>query len=181
MKVIGIGGSLRSGSQSEYAVRVALLGAEEAGASTTLIAGEQLQLPFYDVAIADRTEAARRLVEEIRQADGLIVGSPGYHGGPSGLIKNALDYLEDLRDDERPYLTGRAVGLVAVAAGWQAAVGTLNQLRTTTHALRAWPTPLGLAINSRETKFDDTGGCNDTGVYDKLRLIGRQVATFNAD
>ena len=159
MKVIGIGGSLRSGSQSEYAVRVALLGAEEAGASTTLIAGEQLQLPFYDVAIADRTEAARRLVEEIRQADGLIVGSPGYHGGPSGLIKNALDYLEDLRDDERPYLTGR----------------------TTTHALRGWPTPLGLAINSRETKFDDTGGCNDTGVYDKLRLIGRQVATFNAD
>src|SRR5690606_7836738 len=158
MKVIGIGGSLRSGSQSEYAVRVALLGAEEAGASTTLIAGEQLQLPFYDVAIADRTEAARRLVEEIRQADGLIVGSPGYHGGPSGLIKNALDYLEDLRDDERPYLTGRPVDMVSLAARWLAALGTRNQLRTTTPALRARTATPGLAINTCETMFDDPGG-----------------------
>src|SRR5690606_11510548 len=176
MKVVGIGGSLRPGSQSEYAVRVSLRGAEEAGARTTLIAGDQLQLPFYDAAIAERTASARRLVEAVREADGLIVGSPGYHGGPSGLIKNALDYLEDLRDDERPYLAGRAVGLITVAAGWQAAVGTLNHLRTAVHALRGWPTPLGGAINSRETKFDETGACNDSAALARLRVMGRQVA-----
>ena len=53
--------------------------------------------------------------------------SPGYHGAVSGLVKNALDYVEDLRDEPRPYLDGRAVGCVAIALGWQAAVTTLTR------------------------------------------------------
>ena len=93
-------------------------------------------------------------------------------------MKNALDYVEDLRDDTRPYLDGRAVGLAAVAHGWQAAVTTLEQLRTITHALRGWATPLGGSINSAETKFDDTGGASDEKSQRTLRLIGRQVAEF---
>ena len=36
-----------------------------------------------------------------RGAHALIIGSPGYHGGISGLVKNALDYLEELREDPR--------------------------------------------------------------------------------
>lgn len=180
MNVVGIGGSTRAGSQSEQALRIALRGAADAGATTTLITGEDLQLPFYDVAIAERSPAARELVEAIRRADGLIVVSPGYHGGPSGLVKNALDYVEDLHHDERPFLTGRAVGLIAVASGWQAAVTALNQLRTTVHALRGWPTPLGGAVNSLETKFDESGGCSDEKVQATLRLIGQQVAEFRS-
>lgn len=175
MKVVGIGGSLRPGSQSEQALRIVLAGAAEAGAETMAITGERLQLPFYDAAIDDRSAAARELVEAVRTADGLVVVSPGYHGGQSGLVKNALDYLEDLHHDERPYLTGRAVGVVAVANGWQAAVTTLGQLRMTVHALRGWPTPLGGAVNSLETKFDEAGGCSDEKVLATLRMIGAQV------
>lgn len=178
MHVVGIGGSMRSGSQSEQALRLALAGAAAAGAQTTAITGEGLQLPFYDAAIAERTDAARELVEAVRSADGLLVTSPGYHGGPSGLIKNALDYVEDLHHDARPYLSGRAVGIIAVANGWQAAVTTLNQLRTTVHALRGWPTPLGGAVNSLETKFDEAGDCSDEKVQATLRAIGEQVVDF---
>ena len=43
------------------------------------------------------------------------------------------------------------MGLIATAAGWQAAVSTLQALRTITHSLRGWPTPMGLAINTAET------------------------------
>ncbi|MPY83169.1 MAG: FMN reductase [Actinophytocola sp.] len=176
--MVGIGGSLREGSQSEHALHAVLAGAESAGGSTTAITGDRLVLPFYDIAIDERTDEARELVAAIRDADGLIVVSPGYHGGPSGLVKNALDYVEDLRHDTRPYLDGRAVGIVAVAYGWQAAVTTLNQLRTTVHALRGWPTPLGGAVNSVETKFDETGQCSDAKVETTLRTIGEQVVNF---
>ncbi|ASR38424.1 FMN reductase [Prauserella marina] len=178
IKVLGIGGSLREGSQSERALRVALAGAAEAGAHTTAITASGLDLPFFDAGVTDRSNKAIELIEAIREADGLIIGSPGYHGALSGLVKNALDYAEDLRSDRRPYLEGRAVGLVAVAFGWQAAVGTLNQLRTITHALRGWPTPLGGAVNSAEVKFDDIGGASEEKVVNTLRLIGRQVAEF---
>ncbi|KZB83256.1 FMN reductase [Amycolatopsis regifaucium] len=176
--MLGIGGSLREGSQSERAVRIALAGAAEVGVTTELIAGPELVLPFYDTALEERHEKAVRLVEAIRRADGLIVVSPGYHGALSGLVKNALDYVEDLRDDARPYLDGRAVGLAAVAFGWQAAVTTLEQLRTITHALRGWATPLGGSINTAETKFDEADGASDEKTVRTLRLIGSQVAEF---
>lgn len=178
VKVVGIGGSLREGSQSEQALKIALEGAAAAGAETTAITGNSLVLPFYDVAIHERTSEAGELIEAIRRADGVIVVSPGYHGGLSGLVKNALDYVEDLHHDARPYLSGRAVGTIAVAHGWQAAVTTLNQLRTSVHALRGWPTPLGAAINSLETKFDETGAASDQKVDAVLRDIGAEVVEF---
>ena len=82
----------------------------------------------------------------------MIVGSPGYHGTLSGLVKTALDYVEQLSKDERAYLDGLPVGLIATAAGWQAAVSTLQALRTIVHSLRGWPTPMGVAVNVAETK-----------------------------
>lgn len=178
--VVGIGGSIRANSQSERAMRIALAGAREAGARTIEVTGPELVLPFYDPSVPERPEAAQRLVDALRRADGVVLVSPGYHGTVSGLVKNALDYIEDLRDDERPYLDGRAVGCVAAAHGWQASVTTLTALRSIVHALRGWPTPLGVALNSREVEFDADGGSTDPEVAAKLRTIGRQVAEFAA-
>lgn len=178
VSVVGIGGSLRTDSQSERALRIALSGAEEAGAKVTMYSGEQLVLPFYDPSIAHRVDRAERLIEDLRAADGVILVSPGYHGTISGLVKNALDYLEDLRGESRPYLDGRAVGCVGAAFGWQAAVTTLNALRSIVHALRGWPTPLGAAVNSAQVEFAADGGCSDQKVADTLRAIGGQVVEF---
>lgn len=173
--MVGIGGSLRPGSQSERALRIALAGAEAAGARTTAITGSGLLLPFYDPATAP--SPAVELVEAVRMADGVVLVSPGYHGTVSGLVKNALDYIEDLRGDVRPYLDGRAVGCVALAHGWQAAVTTLTSLRSIVHALRGWPTPLGAAINTSEVSFE-ADRCSDAQVEKNLLTIGEQVVEF---
>ncbi|HEY8372726.1 MAG TPA: NAD(P)H-dependent oxidoreductase [Pseudonocardiaceae bacterium] len=176
--VVGIGGSIRPDSQSERVLRVALAGAQEAGARTVAITGTDLVLPFYDPTVTERTEGAKYLVETLRSADGVVLVSPGYHGTVSGLVKNALDYVEDLRSDVRPYLDGRAVGCVATAHGWQAAVTTLTALRSIVHALRGWPTPLGVSLNSSQVLVDDAGICSDARVEENLRTIGRQVVEF---
>jgi FMN reductase len=176
--VVGIGGSLRPDSQSERALHIALSGARDVGVETVAITGTELVLPFYDPAVPDRPEAARRLVDLLRTTDGVVLVSPGYHGSLSGLVKNALDYVQDLSGDTHPYLDGRAVGCVTSAMGWQAAVSTLTALRSIVHALRGWPTPLGVPLNSAEVKFDADGSCSDTRVADSLRLVGRQVAEF---
>src|SRR5271163_2633308 len=95
--IIGIGGSPRTGSTGELALLMALRAAEEAGARTEVFNGAFLAgLPIYAPENSDRTEQQRRLVEAARGADGLILASPGYHGGISGSMKNALDLLEDL-------------------------------------------------------------------------------------
>jgi FMN reductase len=155
-----------------------LSAAQRAGARTKLISGSLLQLPLYQPDNPERGEGARSLVAELAQADGIIIGSPGYHGSISGLVKNALDYAEDLRTDPRPYFSGRAVGCIATAAGWPGAVNTLGALRDIVHALRGWPTPIGAAINSAENVFDENGQCLVPRVGQILDLIAGEVMSF---
>lgn len=176
--IVAIGGSTRPGSSSELAVRCAGRAAEAAGANVVYITGRDLILPIYDTETGDRTEQARTLVESIRGAHGLLIASPGYHGGISGMLKNALDYIEDLREDDRPYLHGRAVGCIAVAYGWQATVSTLQQIRQVTHALRGWPTPLGATINAQTTTFAADATTEDQAAAQQLATIGEQVVEF---
>ena len=64
------------------------------------------------------------------------------------------------------------MGLIATAAGWQAAVSTLQALRTITHALRGWPTPMGLAINTAEPG-DALDKCNGP-----MEVMVGQIFTF---
>ena len=170
--VVGLGGTTRPGSSSERALAVALDAARELGARTDLIAAGDLQLPLYAPERDERTPEAARLVGALAAADGVIIVSPGYHGGPSGLIKNALDYVEDLRDAPRTYLDGVPVGCIVCAHGWQATATTLLALRSVVHALRGWPTPFGAAINNA------AGGVTDSDVCEQLRLVGRQVVEF---
>jgi FMN reductase len=174
--VIGLGGTLRPDSSTGRALAAALDAAGRAGAETVLLDAQALQLPLYDPS-APATEAVEHLVSEVRRADGVIIASPGYHGGPSGLVKNALDYLEALRTAERPYLDGRAVGVIVCAAGWQATTSTLISLRSMVHALRGWPTPLGVAINSIDRPFGEDGTIK-ASVQLQLEILGRQVADF---
>ena len=170
--IVGLGGTTRPGSSSERALAVALDAARELGARTELIGAVDLQLPLYAPEHDERTPAAVRLVDALAAADGVIIASPGYHGGPSGLIKNALDYTEDLRNGTRTYLDGVPVGCIVCAHGWQATATTLLALRSVVHALRGWPTPFGAAINSA------AGAVADDDVLAQLRLVGRQVVEF---
>jgi FMN reductase len=176
--IVGIGGTTRANSSSELAVRFALAAARELGAETRLICGSDLVLPLYAPENAARTESATQLVDALRRADGVIVASPGYHGSLSGLIKNALDYTEDMRVDEHPYFEGRAVGLIACAAGPQAAGSTLAALRSIAHALRGWPSPLGVTINTAGPVFGERGDCLDAVVGGQLRTLASEVVTF---
>jgi FMN reductase len=173
--VVGIGGTVRPGSSTDAALRDALGSAQAHGAQTRCFAGARLaELPLYSPADPRRSQGARELVEAVRIADGLIVASPGYHASISGMVKNALDYLEDLRDDERPYLSERGVGCIATGAGWQATVSTLAALRAIVHALRGWPTPLGAAINSAGEAAEE----DRRRARFQLETIGAEVAEF---
>jgi FMN reductase len=176
--IVAVGGTLRANSSTEKAMRHVLAAAQRAGARTKLISGSALQLPLYQPDNPERSDAARDLVAELALADGIVLASPGYHGSISGLIKNALDYAEDLRTDPRPYFSGRAVGCIATAGGWPGAVNTLGALREIVHALRGWPTPMGAAINSTEKIFDEEGNCQAPRIAEMLDLIAGEVMGF---
>ena len=176
--IVGIGGTGRDSSSTELALRASLEHARRLGARTELFAGADLDLPMYNGGAL--CEKAVRLIEAIRRSDGLLLASPGYHGSISGMVKNALDYVEELRGDDRPYLEGRAVGSIVCAFGPQAIGTTIVAVRSIVHALRGWPTPAAAGINSSDLAFGEDGRCTDRSVQQQLELVSRQVCEFGA-
>ncbi|TXC64873.1 NAD(P)H-dependent oxidoreductase [Sphingosinicella ginsenosidimutans] len=178
--IVGLGGALTANSTTERAIARVLAHAEGRGARTALFAGRDIDLPMYAPGEANRTQAAERMVAALRRADGVVIGSPGYHGSVSGLVKNALDYVEDLARDSRPYFTGRPIACVATGAGWQGANMTLQALRSIAHALRGWPTSLGLALNTRDPLFDKEGTCLAAEADAQFGLVADQLMGFSS-
>lgn len=180
--VVGIGGTTRTGSSTERALRLGLSLAEARGARTRLFDGDFLSgLPIYNPETPERTAAEAEIVATVREADALIIASPGYHGGIAGMVKNAIDLLEDTAKDERVYFDRLPVGLIVTAYGWQATGSTLAALRSVVHAMRGWPTPIGVAVNSLETRFDEESQCSEVRVVDQLEAMVAQILWFIGD
>ncbi|MBR1269696.1 NAD(P)H-dependent oxidoreductase [Bradyrhizobium sp. AUGA SZCCT0222] len=175
--IVGIGGTHRSNSSSELAARFALKVAARAGARVRMFDGPSLSFPLYNPSDEVRDERATEFVKSLRDADGIVLAAPAYHGGISGLIKNALDYTEDMKSDARVYFDQRSVGTIACAGGWQAAGATLSALRSVVHSLRGWNTPLGVMINTGNKVFDGEM-CLDADVARNLDVMAHQVVNF---
>jgi FMN reductase len=123
VKIVGIGGSLRPGSYTQLALRVAAQRLEALGAEVEILDLQQLQLPFCNGGkeYAEFPDV-QRLRDTVLAADGLILATPEYHGGVSGVLKNALDLLSFVE------LSGKVAGLISVLGG-QVNSNALNDLR----------------------------------------------------
>ncbi|HKT53396.1 MAG TPA: NAD(P)H-dependent oxidoreductase, partial [Caulobacteraceae bacterium] len=79
--IVGLGGTTRPESTSERVLAKALQAAERLGARTHLFRGAFLaKLPIYDPTVSEDSEELKQLLEVIRQADGILIATPGYHG-----------------------------------------------------------------------------------------------------
>lgn len=178
LRIVGIGGTPRAGSSTERALTLALRQAEESGAQTRLFGGDFLQrLPHFNPGPAGPSDDQVELAEAVRQADGIILATPGYHGSLSGVVKNALDTLELTRSDARPYFEGKPVGIIITADGAQAGGTTLMAVRGIIHAMRGWPTPYGAALNAANL-FDEAGECREVRDAWQIKTVADQVMEF---
>jgi FMN reductase len=173
-RVVGLCGSLREGSYTHMALAVALRGAQDAGAETQLINLRNYELVFCDGG-NDESKYPKdvfKLREEVGRAQGIILATPEYHGGFSGVLKNALDLMGF---DE---FEGKLIGLVGVSGGHMGAFSALNSLRNIGRALHAWVVPEQASVPEVWNVFDDKGNCKDKGIEKRLKSVGRQVAQF---
>jgi NAD(P)H-dependent FMN reductase len=172
--IAGLPGSIRSGGSTHLAVQIALEGAAESGVGTVM-----LDLASYDLPLCDGTHpdvevpaGVLRLRRDLRAVQGVILGTPEYHGSFSGALKTALDWIgfEELE--------GKMVGLVGVSAGQMGAVHALDGLRAIGRALHAWVVPEQATIAEVRRYLDAEGNLTDERLRERLKGVGRQVAQF---
>lgn len=174
MRVVAIPGSLRDGSHSRMAARIALDGAETVGAETELIDLRAYELTFCCGKLSDEDAPpdVLKLRKKLRAAHGIILVTPEYHGSLSGVLKNALD-LMGWHEFE-----GKMLGLVGVSGGMLGGVNALTELRTIGRVLHAWVVPEQAVVAHAKDQFDADGTLKDERLAERLLEVGRQVGRF---
>lgn len=156
------------------ALRSALKAAEGPTSEVDLIDLREFNLVFADGA-GDRggvPPEVQRFRDRLRLADGVIIGTPEYHGSFTGVLKNALD-LTGFAEWE-----GKMIALVGVSGGRMGAHNALNSLREVGRALHAWVIPEQVLIPEAHLYFDIAGNLKDHALEKRLHEMGRQVTRF---
>ena len=168
-KIVGLVGSERRGSSTEIAVKSVGHGVETTGAEFELITLADYNFPPLKVG-SDTPEDASEITEKIRDSDGIILGTPVYHGSFSGSLKCAIDYCGF---DE---FEGKTVGLVAVAGG-SFPTSALMHMRTVCRSLNAWVLPKELAVpNSSDNIDQEEEEITNDSHKERAVEIGRKLA-----
>ena len=156
------------------AVNLALQGSKEAGAKTKLIDLQDYELIFCD-GKEDETNYPKdvyRLRSDVREAQGIILGTPTYHGSFSGILKNTLDLMGF---DE---FEGKMVGVVSVSRGMMGGLEAASGLRNICRALHSWVIPEQAVIPEAWKAFQDNTKLIDPALEARVRKVGEQVARF---
>lgn len=112
LTLLGISGSLRAGATNRKLLREA---ARLFGDCTYVEA--DLSFPLYDGDLEEAEgipDAVSRLSAQIDEADAVIISTPEYNKGPSGVLKNALDWVS--RTEGNPW-AAKPVAVMSAAAG----------------------------------------------------------------
>ena len=186
IRILGLGGSLRSGSATTQALKIALAAAEAAGAHTDLIDLAVFRLPTFDGTYkldgytACERKAVLVLLETVANSQGIILASPTYHNTISGVVKNALEVLEVYNEDGPGRFAGKVVGLITVQGGTS---GTGNNTLTTmllaARAMQAWVAPTMVAVPGSRAAFKEGLPLNPN-IEERLHTLGTEVARVSA-
>lgn len=169
VKIVGIGGSLRPNSTSYKALNLAIQRVQALGADVEILDLRQMKLPFCDGGdeYPDYPDV-ERLRDAVKKADGLILATPEYHGGISGVLKNALDLMSF------EHLSGKVTGLISVLGG-QSNSNALNDMRLIVRWVHGWVIPEQVAIAQAWNAFDEEGKLLDEKLSQRFDQLAQSL------
>lgn len=169
VKIVGIGGSLRSESYTQQALDLAAIRVKALGAKVDILDLRQMNLPFCngEDEYPDYPDV-ERLRNAVKQADGLILATPEYHGSLSGVLKNALDLMSF------DQLSNKVVGLVSVLGG-QSNSNALNDLRVILRWVHSWVIPDQIAIGQAWKAFGPDGKLLDEKLSERFDVFAQSL------
>jgi NAD(P)H-dependent FMN reductase len=168
--IIGLSGSLRSGSFNSALVRAAV-GLMPPGAQ--LFPKTIHGIPLYDgdvEAASGIPSAVLELGDAIAKADGLLLATPEYNNSIPGPFKNAIDWLSRIEDGPQPVFTGKPVAVIGASPGPFGTLLSQNAWLSVLRTLETRPWFGGRLLVSRAAEiFNPAGQLADEGTRKKLQ------------
>lgn len=139
VQFLGLSGSLRANSVHDAILRT--ISEELLPMDSRLIVHGLHDIPLYNEDLdgegGKEPEAVRLIRQAVLEADGVVIGSPEYNHGMSGVMKNALDWLS--RPHGKSALKGKPVLTFTASPAFTGGVRAQQQLN---EALWAIPVEL---------------------------------------
>lgn len=151
LKIAIIAGSNRKGSTSTKLCTYLQKQLDARGCTVTLYDLYVHPIPFFSPDERDkRDDHLHKLFKTTEEADGIILSTPDYHGGISGVLKNALDYLGGDQFREKPVLS-------VSSAGGAVGVSSLLHLQAIVRNVHGINCPEWISIGGEQRQFDEQG------------------------
>jgi len=177
-KLAFLAGSTRQASFNRKLARAACDLARERGHSADLIELADYPMPLYNGDLEAQEgppENARKLRSVLRSHPGIFIASPEYNASVTPLLKNTLDWMSRVRDDEEPGLAlfrNRVFAISGASAGRFGAMRSLLALRQVLEiGIGALVLPDQIALSGADKAFDDTGGLVDATLRELLAAV----------
>ncbi|MDQ4018502.1 MAG: NAD(P)H-dependent oxidoreductase [Actinomycetota bacterium] len=177
--ILGIAGSLRAGSFNRGLIRAARALAPDGVVVTEF---DLRPIPPFDADLEREgdPEPVAELKQAIREADALLIATPEYNRGTSGVLKNAIDWAS--RPALASPLAGKVVGLMGASSGMRGTASAQQQVRDALSFPRAatLEEPRILVPKAYEKFRSEDGTLEDTATLAAVSELVLALAAMSA-
>ena len=173
--IVGISGSLRTGSFNSALLRAAAAAMPQ-GVKLEIATIKGIPLYDGDVEAQGAPDTVVKLKERVVAGDGLLLVTPEYNNSIPGVFKNAIDWLSRPDTDIARVFGGRPVGVIGASPG---RFGTLLSQTAWLPVLKTLGTAAyfggRLQVAGAGNVFDESGNLVDERIREQL---GKYLAGF---
>lgn len=183
-KILAFAGSLRKDSFNKKLVKIAMQGAQDAGAAVTYIDLKDYLLPIYDQETEDSSglpDNALKLKRLFLAHDGFLIACPEYNSSISGVLKNTIDWVSRPADENEVYLSAfidKVVTLMSASPGALGGLRSLVHVRSIFGNIYSLVLPRQKCIPLADKAFNDDGLLKDPKDQADVLALGHSLAHF---
>jgi NAD(P)H-dependent FMN reductase len=184
-KILCFAGSLRRDSFNKRLVKIAMLGAQAAGAHVQFVDLKDYPLDVYDGDVEAEhgiPAQATKLKELMLGSQGFLIASPEYNSSISGALKNAIDWTSRPAKGEQMLacFRGKVAGIMSASPGALGGLRGLVTVRSILENIGVMVVPDQVAVSNADKAFAESGKLFDERMNAAVEKIGARVAEITS-
>jgi FMN reductase len=167
LNILAVIGSLQRESATRVVVRHVAQQLQAAGCAVDVLDFGAEPLALYNPDTAHDLPGYAELQGRVHRADVIVLGSPDYHGGTSGAMKNFLDHFWH-------EFAGKL--FATIVASHEKGLTVTDQLRTVARQCCAWSLPYGVSLTGDIDVKD--GQITGDALKQRLQMLVRDLRVY---
>jgi chromate reductase len=182
-RILAFAGSSRRESFNKKLLKIAVAGAEAAGAQVTHIDLADFPLPLFNQDLEaehGQPQKAGELKKLFFENDGLLMSCPEYNSSITPLWKNTIDWVSRQAPGEAPLAAykGKVATIMSASPGRLGGLRGLVHVRSILGNIGVVVLPDQIAVSEAHGAFTEDGKHHNGKMHESIENLGRTLAEF---